>query len=222
MCKVRQRRASETRSAPPIEIRASNDSKADEPIDDIVRELERHGAVVARLRLTEDGIDAFSWPGLERPVVILGVDKDDRARSRFDAAHELGHVVMHRDHPRSADRDLERQAHRFASSFLLPSDRLKEEWEPGRLNWRDLMTLKRRWQMSLAALLYRARQDELLTPTAYESAVKYISRVGWRKREPGDLGPPERPRLLRKAVRAWRTTASAATTSSTRPTSLPH
>ena len=172
----------------------------DEPIDDIVRELERHGAVVARLRLTEDGIDAFSWPGLERPVVILGVDKDDRARSRFDAAHELGHVVMHRDHPRSADRDLERQAHRFASSFLLPSNRLKEEWEPGRLNWRDLMTLKRRWQMSLAALLYRARQDELLTPTAYESAVKYISRAGWRKREPGDLGPPERPRLLRKAV----------------------
>ena len=67
----------------------------DEPIDDIVRELERHGAVVARLRLTEDGIDAFSWPGLERPTVILGVDKDDHARSRFDAALELGHVVMH-------------------------------------------------------------------------------------------------------------------------------
>lgn len=158
--------------------------------------------MVARLRLTEDGIDAFSWPGLDRPVIILGVDKDDRARSRFDAAHELGHVVMHRDDPRPADKDLERQAHRFATSFLLPSDRLEQEWRPGRLNWRDLMTLKRRWQMSLAALLYRARQDELLTPTAYESAVKYISRAGWRKREPGDLGPPERPRLLRKAVRA--------------------
>ena len=172
----------------------------DEPIEDVVRELERHGAVVARLTLTENGIDAFSWPGLERPIVILGVDKGDRARPRFDAAHELGHVVMHRDHPRSADRDLERQAHRFASSFLLPSDRLREEWQPGRLNWRDLMTLKRRWQMSLAALLYRARQDQLLTPTAYESAAKYISRAGWRKQ--GDLGPPERPRLLRKAVHA--------------------
>jgi len=199
----------------PVDVEASNadiDAVAarvrsdwgleDEPIDDIVRELERHGAVVARLRLTEDGIDAFSWPGFDRPIIILGVDKGDRARSRFDAAHELGHVVMHRDHPRPADRDLERQAHRFATSFLLPSDRLEQEWEPGRLNWRELMTLKRRWQMSLAALLYRARQDELLSPTAYESAVKYISRAGWRKREPVDLGPPERPRLLRRAVRA--------------------
>jgi hypothetical protein len=36
----------------------------------------------------------------------------------------------------------------------------------------------------------------------YESAVKYMSRAGWRKLEPGDLGPPERPRLLRRAVQA--------------------
>jgi Zn-dependent peptidase ImmA (M78 family)/DNA-binding XRE family transcriptional regulator len=174
----------------------------DEPIDDIVRELERHGAVVARLKLAEEGIDAFSWPGIERPIVILGLDKNDRARSRFDAAHELGHVVMHRDHPKPADRNLERQAHRFASAFLLPSHRLEAEWQPGRLQWRNLMTMKRRWQLSLAALLYRARQDGLLTPTGYESAVKYVSRAGWRKREPVDLGPPERPRLLRRAVRA--------------------
>ena len=174
----------------------------DEPIDDIVRELERHGAVVARLQLAEEGIDAFSWPGIERPIVILGLDKDDRARSRFDAAHELGHVVMHRNHPKPADRTLERQAHRFASVFLLPSHRLAQEWQPGRLQWRHLMALKRRWQMSLAALLYRARQDRLLTPTSYESAVKYVSRAGWRKHEPVDLGPPERPRLLRKAMGA--------------------
>jgi hypothetical protein len=54
--------------------------------------------------------------------------------------------------------------------------------------------------MSLAALLYRARDLELITPTAYESAVKYMSRAGWRRDEPGALGPPERPRLLRRAV----------------------
>lgn len=174
----------------------------DGPIEDVVAQLERHGAIVARLGLAEDGIDAFSWPGEDRPIVILGLDKDDRARSRFDAAHELGHIVMHRDHPAPADRGLERQAHRFASSFLLPGARLREEWPEGKLQWRDLMALKRRWQMSLAALLYRAREDGLLSSTGYESAVKYTSRMGWRKREPLDLGPPERPRLLRRAVRA--------------------
>jgi Zn-dependent peptidase ImmA (M78 family)/transcriptional regulator with XRE-family HTH domain len=173
----------------------------DEPISDVLRELERHGAVAARLELAE-AVDAFSWPGSGRPIVILGADKGDRARSRFDAAHELGHIVMHREQPKPGDPQLERQAHRFASAFLLPTERLHAEWPSGRLNWRELMALKRRWQMSLAALLYRAREDQLLSGTAYESAIKYMSRAGWRKSEPGDLGPPERPRLLRRAVRA--------------------
>jgi Zn-dependent peptidase ImmA (M78 family) len=54
----------------------------------------------------------------------------------------------------------------------------------------------------LAALLYRARDIGLISPATYESAVKYMPRAGWRKLEPGDLGPPERPRLLRRAVQA--------------------
>lgn len=172
----------------------------DEPIADVAREIERHGAVAARLSLAEDGIDAFSWPAPDRPVVILGMDKGDKARSRFDAAHELGHLVMHRAFPAAGDQDLEKQANRFASVFLLPPDRLRAEWPEGRLTWRELMHLKQRWQMSLAALLYRARQDDLISATTYESAVKYMSRAGWRKVEPGDLGPPERPRLLRRAA----------------------
>jgi Zn-dependent peptidase ImmA (M78 family) len=134
--------------------------------------------------------------------VILGTDKANRIRSRFDAAHELGHLVLHREHPKPGDPKLERQAHRFANAFLLPGERLMEEWPEGRVDWRELMALKRRWQMSLAALLYRARQDRLVSETAYESATKYLSRAGWRKIEPGDLGPPERPRLLRRAVDA--------------------
>ena len=43
---------------------------------------------------------------------------------------------------------------------------------------------------------------QLITPTAYESAIKYSSRWGWRRDEPGDLGPPERPQLLARAVEA--------------------
>jgi Zn-dependent peptidase ImmA (M78 family) len=175
----------------------------DAPIEDVVREIERHGAVAASLELATE-VDAFSWPGTDRPIVILGSDKGDRARSRFDAAHELGHLVMHRHHPQPGDRDLERQAHRFASAFLLPADQLVAEWPDTRLNWRALMAMKQRWQISMAALLYRAREDELISGTTYESAVKYMSRAGWRKAEPGDLGPPERPRLLRRAARALR------------------
>jgi Zn-dependent peptidase ImmA (M78 family) len=146
-----------------------------EPIGDVLHEIERHGAIAARLKLADE-VDAFSWPGNERPIVILGTDKANRIRSRFDAAHELGHLVLHRDHPKPADPKLEWQAHRFANSFLLPPERLIEEWPEGRLDWRKLMTLKRRWQMSLAALLYRARRTTCF-PTPRTSRPRGIYRA---------------------------------------------
>jgi Zn-dependent peptidase ImmA (M78 family) len=34
-------------------------------------------------------------PFADHSVVVLGTDKDDRARSRFDGAHELGYLVVH-------------------------------------------------------------------------------------------------------------------------------
>src|SRR5450755_2720577 len=90
------------------------------PIANVVRLLESRGIVVARLRSGGRRLDAFSrWFG-DRPVVILWSDKSDKARSRFDAAHELGHLIMHSDaDPLSLEQ--ERQAHMFASAFLMPS-----------------------------------------------------------------------------------------------------
>ena len=65
------------------------------PIADIVQLLEKHGVVVIRLPLNSTDVDAFSLPFADHPVVVLGTDKNDRARSRFDCAHELAHLVMH-------------------------------------------------------------------------------------------------------------------------------
>jgi len=76
-------------------------------------------------------VDAFSRPTPERRVVILGSDKGDKARPRFDAAQELGHLVLHRDHPEPGNRALEKQAHRFAGAFLLPADQVAAEWPEG-------------------------------------------------------------------------------------------
>jgi hypothetical protein len=42
-------------------------------------------------------VDAFyeaAVPFADHPVVVQGTDKDDRVRSRFDGAHELGHLVV--------------------------------------------------------------------------------------------------------------------------------
>jgi Zn-dependent peptidase ImmA (M78 family)/transcriptional regulator with XRE-family HTH domain len=169
------------------------------PVPDVVRELERHGAVAARFRLQAEGIDAFSVPYAQRPVVVLGSDKDHRDRSRFDAAHELGHLVLHGPEDAGTKR-AEDQAHRFASAFLLPADAVRGDL-PVRADWRLLVDLKQHWQVSVAALLRRAKDLGRMSPEAYVQANKTISARGWRVDEPGPLGPPEQPVVIAEALR---------------------
>jgi len=175
-----------------------------EPITHVVRELERHGIPVARLIMGHTNVDAFSTKFSRRPVVLLAEDKSNYVRSRFDAAHELGHLVMHSD-SEPGNREIENQAHDFAASFLVPREVASGEL-PSRLDsagWARLAELKLRWGISISALLYRARTLGVLSPDAHQNAMRYLSAKGWRTTEPGDreLGPPESPLLLERALR---------------------
>ncbi len=171
------------------------------PVPHVIRLLELHGIIVTRYRSGSERLDAFSCPFPERPIVVLGDDKGDFARSRFDGTHELGHLVMHPD-PQPGDRVLENQAQRFAAAFLMPRAEIVDALPRDRVDWTQLVTLKRQWGVAMQALLYRARTLGTLDASAYENAMKTMSRRGWRKREPGYLGSPERPRLLSKAIEA--------------------
>lgn len=170
------------------------------PADHVVRELERHGIVVARFALERADIDGFSVWHADHPVVVLGEDKGVAARSRFDAAHELGHLVMHGPE-RAGTREAEKEAHRFAAAFLMPADDIRDSL-PARADWRHLVDLKAQWGVSLGALLKRANDLGRLSNHAYLNAMKAMSAKGWRKEEPGDdlLGTPERPRLVGRAL----------------------
>jgi Zn-dependent peptidase ImmA (M78 family) len=137
-----------------------------------------------------------------RPIVMLWSTKQDAARSRFDAAHELGHLVMHPD-PEPGNKTMERQAHAFAASFLMPADQVRDELPTKAPTKRDqghLLGLKRTWGVSVAALYYRARELKTISPEAHRNAMIRLSDWGWRKSEPGDLGPYERPTLLRRGL----------------------
>lgn len=168
------------------------------PIGNVVRLLEAHGVLVMRHEFESHRVDAFSkrFPG--RPVVVLGDDKGDAARSRFDAAHELGHLVLHADEDPGNAR-LERQANQFASAFLMPANEISHEL-PTRADWAALARLKRLWGVSIAALLYRSRDLGRMSPTAYQRAVAKMSALGWRTAEPAPLPEVESPVLLSKAM----------------------
>jgi hypothetical protein len=51
----------------------------------------------------------------------------------------------------------------------------------------------------MQSLLVRAHRLGTISDRTYENAFRHLSRQGWRRNEPGHLGPPERPELLRKA-----------------------
>jgi len=169
------------------------------PVSDVVRCIERRGIVTTRAHTSLDGVDAFSVPTpTRRPVIVLGADKGLRDRSRFDAAHELGHLVMHNPADEGS-RAAELQAHQFASAFLMPAEDIYDQL-PSKADWPRLLELKRVWQVSIAALLKRAQTLEVMTPATYMQAYKFMSVRGWRKNEPGRLGSPESPVLLQTAV----------------------
>ena len=119
------------------------------PLKSVVGLLRDRGSLVIRLPLDSADVDAFSLPFHDRPVVVLGSDKNDRARSRFDAAHELAHLVIHGDRVWGM-KEVEQQAHTFAASLLMPAGDIIEEL-PERADWESLFVLKERWQVSLAS-----------------------------------------------------------------------
>ncbi len=177
------------------------------PLGNIVWLLESHGAIVARHHLLADSLDAFSvWSStFNRPFIVLGADKESASRSRFDAAHELAHIILHRsiDGQRltiKADFDLiEAQAHRFASAFLLPEETFSAEVFAPTLG--AFLTLKHRWRVSIAAMIRRAWQIELISDETRERLVIGMSRHKWRKREPLDSELPiEEPQVLPRAI----------------------
>ncbi len=171
---------------------------AEGPVPHVVRLLEAHGVLV--LRLPEDRIDervdAFSTSASRRPVVLLSPMKDDKARSRFDAAHELGHLLLHHD-AEPGSKVIENQAHAFAAAFLTPADQVAEDL-PRRVDWPAFHRAKRRWGVSLKALVYRAHSLKLLNDAAYRRA--NVQLAEWGNPEPGPLGPPESPSLLGTAI----------------------
>lgn len=57
------------------------------------------------------------------------------------------------------------------------------------------------WGVSMQALLGRGRDLETLSEGDYQRTMKRMSAMGWRSKEPVDIGPPERPELLTRAVK---------------------
>jgi Zn-dependent peptidase ImmA (M78 family)/DNA-binding XRE family transcriptional regulator len=158
----------------------------DLPIPNLTRALERAGVVVTRFQGGAAKVDAFSRVG-RRLIAVLNTDKGSASRSRFDLAHEAGHVVMHRGVDVGA-LELEEQADQFASALLMPRAGILREFpRAASLEWEALFALKQRWRVSLGALVRRAYDLRILDAARYQRAYKTMSARGWTRGEPHEF-----------------------------------
>lgn len=179
-------------------------SLGDEPIEDLLLVIENAGIVVAQDEIGSAKLDGVSrWAESGRPYMLLARDKNVGVRRRFDAGHELGHVVLHR---RVSPQNLaehftliEEQAMAFAGAFLLPESSFGEDVYS--LSLEALLSIKPKWKVAVAAMIKRLAAMERITPEYERRLWQYYSYRRWRGFEPldGEL-PVEQPQNLATSI----------------------
>jgi Zn-dependent peptidase ImmA (M78 family)/transcriptional regulator with XRE-family HTH domain len=124
----------------------------EKPIGNLIKILEAKGVRIFSLSETTKNVDAFSLWRNDEPFIFLNTFKSAE-RSRFDAAHELGHLILHK-HGGPQYRSAEMEANLFASSFLMPAADVRTRL-PYVASLNKIIQEKQRWRVSATALCYR-------------------------------------------------------------------
>ncbi|RBM22859.1 ImmA/IrrE family metallo-endopeptidase [Streptomyces sp. PT12] len=171
------------------------------PIKNMVTLLERKGVRVFSIPTPDREIDSFAFRYEGRPFTFLNLAKTAE-RIRFDSAHELGHLLLHKDSRRNRSRQVEQEAQDFASSFLMPADGLYAQ-VIGKLRLADVFTLKKYWKVSAVAMVERLYHLEFISEWVRRQWIIELSQLGYRVDEPDGI-PQETSRFFGDVFRLAR------------------
>ncbi len=175
-------------------------------IPDLALAAESNGIILVREETGVAQIEGLSaWSDtLGVPFILLSSDKGNAFRSRFDLAHEIGHLILHRYVGNELESERyklkESQAHKFAGALLLPAETFAEEIRtPVTLD--SLLLTKQRYGVSVAASIMRLHALSIITDDEKQNLYKRRSARWGVKSEPGDdYRAPEKPRLLKRTI----------------------
>ncbi len=172
----------------------------EKPIGNIVHFLESKGVRVFSLSENTKTVDAFSCWRNGEPFIFLNTFKTTE-RSRFDAAHELGHLLLHK-HGGPQQKVAESEANTFASSFLMPkADLLSHVSYVNGLS--DIIKQKKRWGVSAAALLFRLNKSGIVSDWQYLTMIIQLNS-NWSQSEPEGM-PKEKSHVWKTILQElWR------------------
>ncbi|WP_308749126.1 XRE family transcriptional regulator [uncultured Anaerococcus sp.] len=182
-----------------------------EPIKNLQYVLESNGLIVTGVNVPDRKIDAYSQivniDDNETYIIVLCVGKKGKARINFDMAHELGHIILH---PWTEDietlsndefKERERQANKFASSFLLPRDTFLADCRKYPTELEYYRNLKNDWEVSIQAMIFRANDLDVISNNQYQYLMRQVSSRGWRKKEPGDYPYTLNENIFKMAIK---------------------
>lgn len=166
------------------------------PVEDVTSLLERSGVVVIGYDFGTELCDGFTQHATgDMPPVVFINTRQPKDRLRYSLVHELGHIVMHR----LPNPEMEDQANRFASEFLMPTADVTRDFY--NLSMDKFMSLKMHWRVSMQALIMKAHRVGRMSDSAYRYYMINMSKRDWRTREPVELtNVKEVPRVLLQLV----------------------
>lgn len=157
------------------------------PIPNSIHLAESKGIRVLSLPQGTLDVDAFSiWEGA-RPYIFLSTLKSAE-RSRFDLAHEVGHLVLHGslNACSNTERDAEKEADQFASEFLMPAILLRSKVAKDP-SISTIMKLKEYLGVSAMAAAYSLHRIGRMSEWTYRQTCIELARLGYRTGEPGGI-----------------------------------
>lgn len=169
------------------------------PVKNLVNILERNGVVIFTLESESDKFDGITLFTDEQQVIIFLNENLPNDRKRFTLAHELGHLALHLRVPfdERSDNEIEEEANRFASEFLMPELDIRNDLAG--LTLSSLGSLKSYWQVSMKSLVYRAKTLRVISESRAKNLYIELSRLGYVTNEPGFV-EFDTPKIIKKAI----------------------
>lgn len=156
------------------------------PVRSVSNVLDAAGVLVIPQFIETSDMDGMGVLLTDLPPLVFVNTNIPQDRLRFTLMHEIGHLVLHQSSSiREVSQEIEAEAHRFASAFLMPKQEIKPQLRD--LSISKLAQLKRHWRVSMSALLMRAKELGTITPADERQLWRELSRHGWRKREPAQF-----------------------------------
>jgi len=155
-----------------------------DPLYNVLELLEDQGIKIIEL-YGEESFDGFStWIDNSVPIIVLNKSrKTSLDRYRFNALHELGHLLLEMHHLK--DNDQEKLCHYFAGALLLDKRAIEQELglKRKKISLQELVALKQQYGISLQAIIYRLKELNIISQASLQAFFRFINRNNLKQDE---------------------------------------